>query len=62
MRKIRILSKKLDKMINSPKKGKKDFKFFFKCVQDKEKLKSIRIGGYCSDETLQAMFKEYGIQ
>lgn len=61
MRKIRILSKTIDLQISHLLTADQCEEFYEK-VKDKELLKSIRIGGYCKDESLQMMFLKYSIR
>lgn len=61
MRKIRILSKIIDKKIDYLERSDQCEEFFEK-VKDKELLVSLRQGGYCKDMTLQKMFTKYEIR
>ena len=61
MRKIRILSKTIDLHISHLETSAHCQEFFSK-VRDKELLVSLRRGSYCTDETLQMMFRKYEIR
>jgi hypothetical protein len=61
MNKIRKLSKLLDRKIEHAGNNF-DCQMFFKYVEDKELLTTIRKGGYVSDQTLRQMFERYKIK